>query len=236
MEEESMYTILVCDDDKLIVNSIALHLQKEGYRVIKAYNGLETLDVIEKQEVHLILLDVMMPELDGLSTTLKIRQDKNIPIIILSAKSEDTDKIVGLNFGADDYITKPFNTFELLARVKSQLRRYVTLGALERKTQMLSTGGLSVDTQTGTVYLDGEIVRLTPTEYKILVYLMRHMGQVLSMHQIYENVWNDIPVAPENTVAVHIRRLREKIEINPKEPKYIKVVWGSGYLVEKSHV
>lgn len=236
MEEESMYTILVCDDDKLIVNSIAIHLQKEGYRVIKAYNGLETLDVIEKQEVHLILLDVMMPELDGLSTTLKIRQDKNIPIIILSAKSEDTDKIVGLNFGADDYITKPFNTFELLARVKSQLRRYVTLGALERKTQMLSTGGLSVDTQTGTVYLDGEIVRLTPTEYKILVYLMRHMGQVLSMHQIYENVWNDIPVAPENTVAVHIRRLREKIEINPKEPKYIKVVWGSGYLVEKSHV
>lgn len=236
MEEESMYTILVCDDDKLIVNSIALHLQKEGYRVIKAYNGLETLDVIEKQEVHLILLDVMMPELDGLSTTLKIRQDKNIPIIILSAKSEDTDKIVGLNFGADDYITKPFNTFELLARVKSQLRRYVTLGALERKTQMLSTGGLSVDTQTGTVCLDGEIVRLTPTEYKILVYLMRHMGQVLSMHQIYENVWNDIPVAPENTVAVHIRRLREKIEINPKEPKYIKVVWGSGYLVEKSHV
>ena len=236
MEEESMYTILVCDDDKLIVNSITLHLQKEGYRVIKAYNGLEALDVIEKQEVHLILLDVMMPELDGLSTTLKIRQDKNIPIIILSAKSEDTDKIVGLNFGADDYITKPFNTFELLARVKSQLRRYVTLGALERKTQMLSTGGLSVDTQSGTVYLDGEIVRLTPTEYKILVYLMRHMGQVLSMHQIYENVWNDIPVAPENTVAVHIRRLREKIEINPKEPKYIKVVWGSGYLVEKNHV
>ena len=231
-----MYTILVCDDDKLIVNSIALHLQKEGYKVVKAYSGLEVLDIIEKQEIHLILLDVMMPGLDGLSTTLRIRQEKNIPIIILSAKSEDTDKIAGLNFGADDYITKPFNTLELLARVKSQLRRYVTLGSLEQKAQMLVTGGLSVDTQSGTVYLDGDIVRLTPTEYKILAYLMRNMGQVLSMHQIYENVWHDTPYAPENTVAVHIRRLREKIEINPKEPKYIKVAWGSGYLVEKINI
>ena len=228
-----MHTVLVCDDDQLIVNSIALHLQKEGYEVVKAYNGLEVLDIISKKEIHLILLDIMMPGLDGLSTTLRIRQEKNIPIIILSAKSEDTDKIAGLNFGADDYITKPFNTLELLARVKSQLRRYVTLGALEQRTQMLTTGGLRVDTQSGTVYLDGELVRLTPTEYKILVYLMSNMGQVLSMHQIYQNVWHDTPYSPENTVAVHIRRLREKIEINPKEPQYIKVVWGSGYLIEK---
>lgn len=231
-----MYTILVCDDDQLIVSSLALHLQKEGYRVLKAYNGIEALEIIRKEEVHLILLDIMMPKLDGLSTTLQIRQEKNIPIIILSAKSEDIDKISGLNLGADDYIAKPFNTLELLARVKSQLRRYVSLGALEQKTQQLSTGGLSIDTQSGTVYLDGEVVRLTPTEYKILVYLMSHMGQVLSMHQIYENVWHDTHYAPENTVAVHIRRLREKIEINPKDPKYIKVVWGSGYMVEKDHL
>lgn len=228
-----MYTILVCDDDQLIVNSLALHLQKEGYRVLKAYNGLEALEVVSKEEVHLILLDIMMPQLDGLSTTLRIRQEKNIPIIILSAKSEEIDKVAGLNLGADDYIAKPFNTLELLARVKSQLRRYTSLGAMEQKAQTLSVGGLSVDIQSGTVCLDGEFVRLTPTEYKILVYLMSNMGQVLSMHQIYENVWHDTPYAPENTVAVHIRRLREKIEINPKEPKYIKVVWGSGYMVEK---
>lgn len=227
------YTILVCDDDKLIVNSIAIHLQKEGYKVVRAYNGLEALEIVEKQEIHLILLDVMMPKLDGLSTTLRIRQEKNIPIIILSAKSEDTDKIAGLNFGADDYITKPFNTLELLARVKSQLRRYTTLGSMEARSQCLSTGGLWLDTDTGNVTLDGELVKLTPTEHKILVYLMKHMGQILSIHQIYENVWQEVAHAPENTVAVHIRRLREKIEINPKEPKYIKVVWGSGYMVEK---
>ncbi len=227
------YTLLVCDDDKLIVNSLALHLQKEGYQVLKAYNGLEALAIIETQEVHLILLDVMMPKLDGLSTTLRIRQDKNIPIIILSAKSEDTDKIAGLHFGADDYITKPFNTFELLARVKSQLRRYTTLGCLQLEKQVLATGGLMLDTENGRVCVDGESVKLTPTEYKILVYLMRNMGLILSINQIYESVWQDVAHAPENTVAVHIRRLREKIEINPKEPKYIKVVWGSGYLVEK---
>lgn len=230
------YTVLVCDDDQLIVNSIALHLQKEGYRILKAYNGIEALDILDKQEVHLVLMDVMMPQLDGLSTTLKIRQEKNIPIIILSAKSEDTDKIAGLNLGADDYITKPFNTFELLARVKSQLRRYTKLGAMQQAPQLLVTGGLCMDTSMNTVYVDGELVRLTPTEYKILQYLMMNMGQVLSMHQIYENVWHDTPYAPENTVAVHIRRLREKIEINPKEPKYIKVVWGSGYLVEKINI
>lgn len=227
------YTILVCDDDQLIVNSIALHLQKEGYKVIRTYNGLEALEAVEQHEIHLILLDVMMPKLDGLSMTLRIRQEKNIPIIMLSAKSEDTDKIAGLNFGADDYMTKPFNSFELLARVKSQIRRYTTLGSMASKPQCLSTGGLWLDLDTGSVTLDGDLVKLTPTEYKILVYLMKHMGQVLSIHQIYENVWQEVAHAPENTVAVHIRRLREKIEINPKEPKYIKVVWGSGYMVEK---
>jgi len=227
------YTILVCDDDKLIVSSLALHLQKEGYNVLRAYNGEEALDVLKMQEVHLILLDVMMPKLDGLQVTLRIRQEKNIPIIILSAKSEDTDKIAGLNFGADDYITKPFNTFELLARVKSQLRRYTTLGCLQLEKQVLAVGGLTVDTESNRVCVDGETVKLTPTEYKILVYLMKNMGIILSINQIYENVWQDIAYAPENTVAVHIRRLREKIEINPKDPKYVKVVWGSGYLVEK---
>lgn len=227
------YTILVCDDDELIVNSIGIHLQKEGYQVVKAYNGIEALEAVEKQTIHLILLDVMMPKLDGLSTTLRIRQERNIPIIILSAKSEDTDKIAGLNFGADDYITKPFNTLELLARVKSQLRRYTTLGSMVAEQQVLTTGGLWLDVETSKVTLDGEMVKLTPTEYKILHYLMKNMGQVLSMHQIYENVWQEVAYAPENTVAVHIRRLREKIEINPKDPKYLKVVWGSGYMVEK---
>lgn len=229
------YTILVCDDDKLIVNSIALHLQKESYNIIKAYNGVEALEVVNNTEIHLIIMDIMMPVLDGLSAVLRIRQDKNIPIIMLSAKSEETDKIAGLNFGADDYITKPFSSFELLARVKSHLRRYTKLGAMDKGASSLVTGGLYMDVNMNTVYVDGELVRLTPTEFKILKYLMTNMGQVLSMNQIYSNVWqDDTPYAPENTVAVHIRRLREKIEINPKEPKYIKVVWGSGYLVEKN--
>lgn len=228
-----MYTILVCDDDINIANSIALHLTKEGYNVIKCFNGLEAIDKLEKHEIHLIIMDVMMPKLDGLSAILKIRQENNIPIIILSAKSEDTDKIAGLNFGADDYMTKPFNSLELIARVKSQLRRYTQLGSMEKREQVITTGGLSVDLEKNLVTLDGEMIKLTPTEYKILVYLMKNMGQVLSIHQIYENVWNEISFAPENTVAVHIRRLREKIEINPKEPKYIKVVWGIGYMAEK---
>ncbi|WP_334293221.1 response regulator transcription factor [Sporanaerobium hydrogeniformans] len=228
-----MYTLLVCDDDELIVSSLAMHLQKAGYHVLKAYNGEQALELLEKQEVHLILLDVMMPKLDGLSTTLRIRQERNIPIIILSAKSEETDKIAGLNFGADDYITKPFNTLELLARVKSQLRRYTTLGSFKQDEEVLINGGLWVDTRNNKVTVDGEPIKLTPTEYKILVYLLRNSGQVLSIHQIYEQVWQETAYSPENTVAVHIRRLREKIEINPKEPKYIKVVWGSGYIVEK---
>jgi DNA-binding response OmpR family regulator len=227
------YTILVCDDDRTIVQSLALHLQKEGYEVIKAYNGLQALEILKAKQVHLILLDVMMPHLDGLSTTLQIRQNYNIPILILSAKSEDTDKIAGLNFGADDYLSKPFNTFELLARVKSQLRRYTHLGGIVKEEHLLVTGGLCVDRQQNKVSLDGELIKLTPTEYKILLCLMEHMGQILSISQIYKNVWQEEPYAPENTVAVHIRRLREKIEINPKEPQYIKVVWGCGYLVEK---
>ena len=229
-----IYTILVCDDDELIVSSLGMHLQKAGYQVLKAYDGQQALQILEKQEIHLILLDVMMPKLDGLSTTLRIRQEKNIPIIILSAKSEETDKIAGLNFGADDYITKPFNTLELLARVKSQLRRYTTLGSLKLEEEVLTTGGLWVDIHNNKVTVDGELVKLTPTEYKILVYLLRNSGHVLSIHQIYEQVWQETAYSPENTVAVHIRRLREKIEINPKEPKYIKVVWGSGYIVEKN--
>ncbi len=228
-----MYTIMVCDDDTNIAQSIALHLSKEGYHVIQCYNGAEALDMLKKHEVHLIIMDVMMPRLDGLSAILKIRQENNIPIIVLSAKSEDTDKIAGLNFGADDYMTKPFNSLELIARVKSQLRRYTQLGSMEKKEKVLTTGGLSVDLEKNIVTVDGEIVKLTPTEYKILVYLMKNIGRVLSIHQIYENVWNEVSYAPENTVAVHIRRLREKIEINPKEPKYIKVVWGIGYMAEK---
>ncbi len=229
-----IYNVLVCDDDELIVSSLAMHLQKAGYQVLKAYDGQQALELLEKQEVHLILLDVMMPKLDGLSTTLRIRQEKNTPIIILSAKSEETDKIAGLNFGADDYMTKPFNTLELLARVKSQIRRYTTLGSLKQEEEVLTTGGLWVDIHQNKVTVDGELVKLTPTEYKILVYLLRNSGQVLSIHQIYEQVWQEAAYSPENTVAVHIRRLREKIEINPKEPKYIKVVWGSGYIVEKN--
>jgi DNA-binding response OmpR family regulator len=227
------YTVLVCDDDHYIVDSLTLHLQKEDYEVIKCFNGLEVLEVLGKRDVHLILIDVMMPKLDGLSTVLKIRQDKNIPIIILSAKSEEIDRITGLHLGADDYIIKPYNTLELLARVKSHLRRYTTLGSLKEEPNMLFTGGLSVDIQTSNVLLDGESVKLTPTEYKILVYLMQNMGLVVSINQIYEHVWKMESHATDNVIAVHIRRLREKIEIDPKNPKYIKVVWGSGYKIEK---
>ena len=229
-----MYTILVCDDDRAIVNSIGLHLAKEGYQIIKAYNGLEAIKAVEEQTIHLILIDIMMPGLDGLSTTLRIRQEHNIPIIMLSAKSEDTDKIAGLSFGADDYITKPFNTLELIERVKSQLRRYTVLGSMAPQDKLLLTGGLCMDTGKQMVTVDGQIIRLTPTEYRILEYLMQHMNQVLSIHQIYEHVWQEEAYQPENTVAVHIRRLREKVEINPKDPKYIKVVWGSGYMVQKN--
>lgn len=225
--------ILVCDDDKEIVNAIEIYLKNEGYDVFKAYDGMAALSLVEKADIHLILMDIMMPKLDGMRTTMKIREEKNIPIIMLSAKSEDYDKITGLNVGADDYITKPFNPLELIARVKSQLRRYVNLGSLEKKTGIFKTGGLIIDDEQKTVELDGKNVAVTPIEYGILKLLTEHAGRVFSMEQIYEAVWNEPAYNPENTVAVHIRRIREKIEINPKNPKYLNVVWGIGYKIEK---
>jgi DNA-binding response OmpR family regulator len=225
--------VLVCDDDKAIVDALEIYLKQEKYGVVKAYNGAEALKVLSEQKIHLILLDIMMPKLDGLSATIKIREEQNIPIIILSAKSEDYDKITGLNVGADDYITKPFNPLELIARVKSQLRRYVNLGSLEKKTGVYKSGGLVVDDEAKTVTVDGEPVPVTPIEFGILKLLTQNAGKVFSMDKIYETVWNEPSFSPENTVAVHIRRIREKIEINPKDPRYLKVVWGIGYKIEK---
>lgn len=225
--------ILVCDDDREIVNAIEIYLRNDGYDVIKAYDGMEALQAVQDHEIHLILMDIMMPKLDGMQATMRIREDKNIPIIMLSAKSEDYDKITGLNVGADDYITKPFNPLELIARVKSQLRRYVDLGSMEHKTGIFRTGGLVIDDEQKTVELDGKHIAVTPIEYGILRLLTEHAGRVFSMEQIYETVWNEPAYNPENTVAVHIRRIREKIEINPKNPKYLKVVWGIGYKMEK---
>ena len=225
--------ILVCDDDKDIVGAIEIYLRNEGYHIYKAYDGLEALNVVDKEEIHLILMDIMMPKLDGMRTTMRIREEKNIPIIMLSAKSEDYDKITGLNAGADDYITKPFNPLELIARVKSQLRRYTSLGSMEKKTGVYRSGGVVVDDEQKTVTLDGEQVPVTPIEYGILKLLTEHAGKVFSMEQIYEAVWKEPAYNPENTVAVHVRRIREKIEINPKDPRYLKVVWGIGYKIEK---
>ncbi|MBR6500488.1 MAG: response regulator transcription factor [Firmicutes bacterium] len=225
--------ILVCDDDKDIVGAIEIYLRNEGYHVYKAYDGLEALNVVDKEEIHLILMDIMMPKLDGMRTTMRIREEKNIPIIMLSAKSEDYDKITGLNAGADDYITKPFNPLELIARVKSQLRRYTSLGSMEKRSGVYRSGGLVVDDEQKTVTLDGEQVPVTPIEYGILKLLTEHAGKVFSMEQIYEAVWKETAYNPENTVAVHVRRIREKIEINPKDPRYLKVVWGIGYKIEK---
>jgi DNA-binding response OmpR family regulator len=225
--------ILVCDDDKEILNAIKIYLENEGYTIFKATNGLEALEVVEETEIHLIIMDIMMPKMDGIRATMKIREDKNIPVIMLSAKSEDSDKIIGLNIGADDYITKPFNPLELIARVRSQLRRYTTLGSLETKENVFKTGGLEIDDEYKTVTVDGEEVKLTPVQFKILKLLTQNAGRVFSMDQIYQMVWNEEPLNPENTLAVHIRKIREKIEINPKEPKYLKVVWGVGYKVEK---
>ncbi len=232
--EMEKFNILVCDDEKSIVDAIEIYLKQENYNIIKAYNGEEALQALEQNEIHLILLDIMMPKMDGLNTTIKIRERLNIPIIILSAKSEDTDKILGLNFGADDYITKPFNPLELLARVKSQMRRYTTLGSIAEKSNIIKIGGLELDKDAKEVRVEGEKVKLTATEYGILQLLMENAGKVFSIDQIYENVWNELSFAPENTVSVHIRRIREKIEINPKEPRYLKVVWGIGYKIEKN--
>lgn len=228
--------ILVCDDEKEIVEAIEIYLVNEGYRVFKAYDGVEALQVLEQQEIHLVIMDIMMPNMDGIRTTMKLRQQANIPVIMLSAKSEDGDKILGLNSGADDYLTKPFNPLELVARVKSQLRRYTSLGSMENIQGVLSTGGLMLDDLKKQVTVDGEPVKLTPMEYRILRYLMQNMERVLSTTQIYETVWDEQAVGAENTIAVHIRRIREKIEINPKDPKYLKVVWGIGYKIEKIKV
>ena len=226
-------TVLVVDDDREIVESIAIFLQADGYLVRKAYNGLEALDIVMTENVHLIILDIMMPELDGIKTLLKVRKSKNLPIILLSAKSEDADKILGLTAGADDYITKPFNPFELVARVKSQLRRYTQLGAMQIKETQIVIRGLVLDTESKSVTVDGEAVRLTPLEYKILELLCRHPGKVFSTEEIYRQVWND-DIVSDNAIAVHVRHIREKIEINPKEPRYLKVVWGVGYKIERS--
>lgn len=227
--------ILVVDDDKEIANAIDKLLTMERYEIIKAYNGLDALDILVNNDIQLILLDVMMPKLDGLSTTLKIREKKNIPIIILSAKSEDSDKVLGLSMGADDYITKPFNSQELIARVKSQLRRYMYLGDMGNITSLsqIKVGGLLLDTGLKQLYIDGDDIRLTPTEYKIMELLMTNAGIVFSAEKIYERVWKETAYSVENTVMVHIRRIREKIEINPKDPEYLKVVWGIGYKIEK---
>lgn len=229
-----MYNILVCDDDREIVEAIEIYLSKEGYNVIKAYDGLEAIEILKKEDIQLLLIDVMMPKLDGLRATLKIREKSGIPIIILSAKSEDSDKVIGLDVGADDYITKPFNPLELIARVKSQLRRYTKLGTIAgQKSNVYTVGGLEVNDDSKEVTVDGESVKLTPYEYKILLLLVKNQGRVFTIEQIYENVWEEEAIAADNTVAVHIRHIREKIEINPKEPRYLKVVWGVGYKIEK---
>ena len=230
-----MSTILVCDDDKDIVDAIDIYLTQEGYQVLKAYNGEEAIKVLKEKEVDLLIIDVMMPRLDGIRATLKIREEMSLPIIILSAKSEDADKILGLNIGADDYMTKPFNPLELVARVKSQLRRYTQLGSTSKEDSKyeFKTGGLVIRDDLKRVTVDGETVKLTPIEYNILLLLVKNQGKVFSINKIYESIWNEEAIGADNTVAVHIRHIREKIEINPKEPRYLKVVWGVGYKVEK---
>ena len=221
-----MAEILVCDDDKEIVEAIEIYLTQEGHHILKAYDGEQAIRVLQNHPVDLLIIDVMMPKLDGIRATLKIREKNALPIIILSAKSEDADKILGLNVGADDYVTKPFNPLELVARVKSQLRRYTQLGAMtEKKENIYETGGLMIDDDRKEVTVDGESVKLTPIEYRILLFLVQNQGRVFSINQIYENIWNEEAIAADNTVAVHIRHIREKIEINPKEPRYLKVVW-----------
>lgn len=230
-----MYNILVCDDDKEIVKAIEIYLNKEGYNVLKSYNGEEALNVLKLNTIHLIILDIMMPKKDGIETLNEIRKDTSIPVIMLSAKSEDEDKIKGLNLGADDYVTKPFNPLELIARVNSGIRRYTKLGTVndENNKNVYKTGELIIDDNLKKVIVDGNEVKLTPTEYNILKFLTKNKGIVYSIEQIYQNVWEDEAYAAENIIAVHIRHIREKIEINPKEPKYLKVIWGIGYKIEK---
>ena len=233
-----MYTVMICDDDRDIVSALDIYLTSEGYRTIAAYNGEQAIEAVREGNVDLILMDIMMPRLDGIRATARLRESGgNIPIILLTAKSEDTDKVLGLNIGADDYITKPFNPIEVLARVKSQLRRYTTLGgktpAQAAADGVLRNGSIFMDDEAKSVTVDGEPVSLTPIEYNILRLLMKNLGRVYSTAQIYEQVWNDPALGSENTVAVHIRHLREKIEIDPANPRYLKVVWGLGYKMEK---
>ena len=227
------YNVLVVDDDKAIVEAIEIYLRGEGYNIFKAYDGAEALEVI-KEEIHLIIMDIMMPKMDGTRATLKIREEKEIPIIMLSAKSEDTDKILGLNIGADDYVTKPFNPLELIARVNSQIRRYTRFSPLKENNDVIKIGAIELNKRSKVVLRDGEIAKLTPLEFKILSLLMDNPGRVFSIEEIYERVWNEVAFNVD-TVTVHIRRIREKIEINPKEPRYLKVVWGIGYKFEKDH-
>ncbi len=228
-----MYNILICDDEKDIVSALKIYLTAEGYNTFYAYNGSEAIKLIEENEIHLALMDIMMPEMDGISAMIKIREFSNVPVILLTAKSEDTDKILGLNVGADDYITKPFNPVELIARVRSQLRRYVQLGGKRSECSNLIIGNIELDDKSKTVKVDGEEISLTPTEFEILKLLMTNAGTVLSPKEIYRKVWNDEAYGAEGTVAVHIRHLREKIEINPAEPRYLKVVWAHGYKMER---
>ncbi len=232
-----MANILICDDDKEIVDAIEIYLKNEGYKVYKAYDGEEAIRILKAEDIQLLIMDVMMPKLDGIHATLKIREYSSIPIIMLSAKTEDTDKILGLNVGADDYVSKPFNPLELIARVKSNLRRYTKLGNMNvrEESNVYRIGGLCMDDDTKEVTVDGEPVRLTPIEYSILLLLVKNPGRVYSIDQIYENIWNEAAIGADNTVAVHIRHIREKIEINPRDPRYLKVVWGVGYKVEKQN-
>lgn len=230
---EIKYHILVCDDDRDIVNALKIYLGDFHYHVYEAYNGLEALEIIDRYEIHLVLLDIMMPGMDGIRTLAKIREKSNVPVIFLTAKSEETDMILGLNIGADDYITKPFNPVEVSARVRSHLRRYMQLGSGTMRADSITVGGIELDDRAKTVRVDGDPVSLTPTEYEILKLLMEHPGQVFSPKEIYKRVWNDVPFGSENTVAVHIRHLREKLEINPASPRYLKVVWGQGYKIDE---
>ena len=233
-----MANILVCDDDKEIVDAIEIYLAKEGHVTFKAYNGVQAVNLLKTENIHLLIMDVMMPKMDGIEATLKIREYSSIPIIMLSAKSEDSDKILGLNMGADDYITKPFNPLELMARVSSNLRRYTSLGSVndtamqESASNVYELGGLLINDEKKEVQVDGEIVKMTPIEYNILLLLVKNPGKVFSINEIYQSIWNEEAIGADNTVAVHIRHIREKIEINPREPKYLKVVWGVGYKVE----
>ncbi|MBR2884126.1 MAG: response regulator transcription factor [Clostridia bacterium] len=229
-----MFNVLVCDDERDIVSALQIYLESDGYTVFKAYNGKEAIDILSENEIHLILMDIMMPIMDGITAMVKIREQSNVPVILLTAKSEDTDKILGLNVGADDYITKPFNPVEMLARVRSQIRRYTKLGGNTsvNNENLLTIGGISLNDASKIVTVDGETVNLTPTEYEILKLLMQNKGRVMSQKEIYESVRNELAFGAENTIAVHIRHLREKIEINPSEPRYIKVVWAHGYKFE----